>query len=402
MATSDGIGHSMGVVNRDLNLALRLNLTYTHRVGTYSSLTKSDPNAVENFFGWGRNEISRERIQKEGCIPEGGQWPNSSDIYKCHICNAPKKDGELKIREMINIPRHVSRDCLGEGGCGKRANEFLDAYGRAYTVFQTEKESCSPPATDSNFLETRRWFYYKYWQTNGRLGWQRGGNEMKLRFKEKELNIAVHVRRGDFLDKDTKEKRGITKDETFAKVIVSAIAVIDDVGGVFSNMQIVVHVYSEGKLNKKTADSVHEVDQQDHFYYDHTGTKRDAVWWKRLIVKTKPNRRLRRPRALKKRLTVALHVSEDTMSSLHEMVAADVFVGSRSGLSNALVWSLSRGVQLIPNAGTIDNEIGKLGYLCCTVPFDNDRGKFLRALFKRYWRAYVMANADSAARALRS
>lgn len=216
-----------------------------------------------------------------------------------------------------------------------------------------------------------------------------------------ELNVAVHVRRGDFLDPATQEKRDITPDSTFAKVIVDALAIVDAVGGTFAEMPVTIHIYSEGKVKGSTL-SIHDVHTQDSKYYDSAGQPRDAEWWRDLILETSPHPKLAAAHNLKKRLRVVLHISEDTLLSLHEMVSSDIFVGSKSGLSNALVWSLSRGIALIPHAGTIDSEMGRKGYVCCSVAFDNGTGSFIRALFKRYWKAYVMANEDSALRSTRA
>ena len=48
-------------------------------------------------------------------------------------------------------------------------------------------------------------------------------------------------------------------------------------------------------------------------------------------------------------IKVELRVAADTLQSLHEMIAADVFIGSNSGLSTHVVGSISRGaMQLLP------------------------------------------------------
>lgn len=401
IGTSDGIGHSMGVVNRDFNFAISLNLTYTHRVGTYSSLTTDDRFAVEEFFGWGVGEIPRTDIQREGCIPQKDDWPGLEQISVCHICESPRPDGALKIKHLVDIPADLRSNCLNaQDPCQSMKSKFLSAHQESHTVFQASRQTCSPPATDGNFLVSKSLFFHKYWNKHGQRPWkpqnaQPANTTRPIRYKQEELNIAVHIRRGDFLDPETQAKRGITKDGTFAQVLVNALSVVQNVGGPFSKMPIVVHIYSEGKLTENQVTSIHLIDTQDKMYYDSNGTARDEHWWANLIAQTVPSLERSRFMSLRERLKVVLHISEDTLLCLHEMVSADIFIGSKSGLSNALVWSLSRGVVLIPHASTINVERGKKGEICCSVPFSNKNGLFDSRLFKLYWTTYVQANDAS-------
>lgn len=401
VGTSDGIGHSMGVINRDFNFAISLNLTYTHRVGMYSSLTSKDRFAVENFFGWGNGEIPRTHLQKEGCVAKNNAWPGPSQINECHICEAPLPSGALKIKHLVDIPTDLRSNCISpDDPCQPMKLKFLSAHGQSHTIFQASRRTCNPPATDGNFLVTKSLFFHKYWDRHGQLPWnpehsQLSNNPRPIRYKQEELNVALHVRRGDFLDPETQAKRGITQDETFAKVLIDVLSVVDTVGGKFSTLPIVVHIYSEGKLTQNRVPSVHTIEMQDNQYYDSNGTTRDATWWTELILQTTTSKELPPLLSLRERIKVVMHISEDTLLSLHEMVSADIFVGSKSGLSNALVWSLSRGVVLIPHASTINVERGKKGEICCSIPFENNNGFFDHSLFNLYWTAYVRANEAS-------
>lgn len=401
VATSDGIGHSMGVINRDFNFAIALNLTYTHRVGMYSSLTAKDIFAVENFFGWGDGEIPRTHLQKEGCVAKNHEWPGPSQINECHICEQPLPNGALKIKYLVDIPTDLRSNCVyPDDPCQPMKLKFLSAHKQSHTIFQASRRTCSPPATDGNFLVTKSLFFHKYWSRHGRLPWnpvhsQSSNDPRPIRYKQEALNVALHIRRGDFLDPETQAKRTITKDETFAKVLVDALAIVDTVGGNFSTIPIVVHIYSEGKLTQNQVPSVHAIEMQENQYYDSNGTARDATWWTELILQTTPSKELPALLSLRERIKVVMHISEDTLLCLHEMVSADIFIGSKSGLSNALVWSLSRGVVLIPHASTINVEHGKKGEICCSVPFKNNNGFFDHTIFNLYWTAYARANEAS-------
>lgn len=405
MMTSDGIGHSMGVVNYEYNIAYALNITYTHRVGLYSSLSSKDRYAVEKFFGWGRNQVPRALIQKEGCNPANGSWPRVEQIYKCHVCESPKKTGAMKIERIVQLPSEIGIGCRHPLRLCQDANRrFLSKNSRHHTIFQVSQKHCNPPETYSNFLVTKDLFYGNYWTSHARMPWSQNDVPPKsyraIRLKPRELNVAIHVRRGDFLKPENKGKRQITKDTTFANILLNALSHITEVGGPFAQMPVTVHIYSEGNLRRKSVPSTHSIDAQDKVYYDSTGKPRDEKWWRALILEKAEENNAALFDRLESRFKVKLHISEDTLLSLHEMIAADLFIGSASGLSGNLVWALSRGVVLIPYSGSINNEMGKKGTLCCSVPFENGSGRFSNHLFKKYWKAYAAANEESALRSI--
>lgn len=400
-AASDGIGHSMGVVNYEFNLALRFNLTYSHRVGTYSSLTDENKLAVEDFFGWGNDEILRTEIQSEGCLPEKGSW-SSNDSKACRVCHRPFLNGRMGIKHVVNIPEAMEYNChCAEERCVVITGNYVVQHSESHTIFQTPRTSCEAPPTDGNYLKTKNLFFHKYWNRHGRLPWRTDVAKSRLRpirLVDSELNVAVHIRRGDFLDPKTKGGRVVTRDEVFANVVVNALAIVGEANGTLANMPVAVHIYSEGKLTSDRVTSIHAVKSQDKHYYDCNGVQRDSVWWTELITRTwqKVSNERFGGRPFGRRLRVLLHISDDTLLSLHEMVSADIFVGSVSGLSNSLVWSLSRGIVLIPPYGAIRSERGKKGDICCSIPFHNDNGSFPHGLFRKYWAVFAKANEEAA------
>ncbi|CAN8065195.1 unnamed protein product [Agarophyton chilense] len=407
LMSSDGIGHSMCAVNLEYNLALQMNLTYTHRVGFYSSLSRNDRMAVEEFFGWGVGEVPRTKIQTDGCSPVGGKWPDASNKFDCHLCEQPLENGTLNIGRIVEVPSiFLNSNCPTYSWCRERLVKFLEKNSLSNTIFQLPESTCGPQRTDANFLSTRNLFYTKYWNKHGILPWKRNNDVFKgyqrywkldLPLNPRELNIAVHVRRGDFLRAST--GRRITKDKVFARIITRVLTVIEDVGGSLADMPIAIHIYSEGQLKTKNAISTHMVELQDKRYCDQNGELRDEGWWKSLILTTLRDDKYSSG-DWEGRFRVRLHVSEDTLLSLHNMIAADVFIGSDSGMSTHLVWSISRGVNLIPHSSSVDNEIGKKGFICCSIPFKNEDGYFSLSTFRWYWEAYAYANEDSARHSL--
>lgn len=202
------------------------------------------------------------------------------------------------------------------------------------------------------------------------------------------------------MEEETKKKRKLTEDKVFAEILRSALSVVHRGKDAFANMPMAVHIYSEGRLLKEKVFSTHDVGVQDKSFYDSDGVRRDGHWWKEMFLRCFRSSTTQKLRETVQRMKVYMHISENTINSLHEMIAADIFIGSASGLSTNLVWSISRGVVLIPHHGTIDNERGKKGDICCSVPFENKSGRFSVDLFESYWKAYVAANGESARRSL--
>lgn len=411
-AMSDGLGHSMTAINYELLVALRFGLAYSHRKSTYSSLTAVDKNAVENFFGWADGHIPRERV-RQSCKPVGGTW--TTDARRCVACasllKTPGGAGPLRMKRLVNIPYKLAHKCAshhnGREYCDVEVARFLALHNQSHTVFQLPKSVCEHPTSDSDMNDSKGFFFAHYWRRHARRGNLFGyiptppPSTRTLRLQENRVNIAVHIRRGDFLRSDVRAKRGIMEDGTYAAVIADVIALIAGVESVFQDMPVTVHIYSEGGIDEKQPYSSHATDIQNKQYFDSTGTPRDVKWWTNLLHETAPRPGLGAAEAadLIKRATVEMHISDDTLASLHEMIAADVFVGSRSGLSTQLVWSLSRGVVLVPMSSSNSLELGKIGHICCSVPFDHDDGKFDGRRFERYWEAYSIANGPSAERA---
>lgn len=67
--------------------------------------------------------------------------------------------------------------------------------------------------------------------------------------------------------------------------------------------------------------------------------------------------------------------------------AADIFIGSLSGLSTYTVRTLSRAVQVFPGISA-----AALRGLCCSVGARVDTGAFNRELFLAQWDRYRLAN----------
>jgi hypothetical protein len=422
---SDGIGHSMAVLNYEIRVAHSLGLAYSHRISNYSSLSVKDTRAVETFFGWGDHvPVQRTEIQHHVCRSENendSDW--SSDAwegrFKCNTCASIRPGNKFGIKKMVHVPDTLSYVCVSSTRthqvCNRERAEFITANNEPHTLFQLPTEVCAKPVSDSQFGDTKTYYWHKYWDRHSfpkqlRAVTAAAGQTASrhLTLPEGALNIAVHVRRGDFLEPGVRVKRLVLPDQAYAELIGRALQVIKAEGGVFATLPVKVHIFSEGKVIDKSSTSSHMVDSQDKHYYDPNGVQRDAGWWKALIYTMARKHLAQRPigglgaasmiEALR-RMEVRLRIAEPTLGSMHDMISADIFIGSKSGLSINAIWALARGVSLMPQGPPIGGEGMPTGAarerVCCTVAFHPSSLVFNTAKFREYWHAYALANGDS-------
>lgn len=429
---SDGIGHSMAVLNYEIRAAHGLGLACSHRVSNYSSLSVGNARAVEDFFGWGVNVAAhRTELQHHACKSErgdGSKWSSDSwdGRFQCNNCASIRQGNKFGIRSLQEVPTHLSYECVNGTRTHKVCNSEREAYiaknNEDHTLFQLPTDVCAKPVSDSQFGDTKTYYWHKYWDRHAFPNKHRKADTpagqratRQLTLSEQELIIAVHVRRGDFLVPEVRVKRVVLPDETYAALICRALQVVHDEGGVFSTLRIHVHIFSEGQLVDKGAISTHTVEGQNSLYYDFNNNSRDDVWWTKLIETTARKQLAQSAaplkwknekvmKALMSRLSVSLRIAEPTLASMHEMVSSDIFIGSRSGLSINAVWALARGVSLMPKGAPIDSEGllpgGARERICCTVGYHPSSLALNAAKLREYWHAYAEANRDSVERAL--
>ncbi|PXF46915.1 hypothetical protein BWQ96_03253 [Gracilariopsis chorda] len=434
---SDGLGHNSGVMNAEIGIALRLGLTYTHRVSLYGSLTRDNPNAVENFFGWGHGQIPREFIRESFCKSSG-----NFSRAKCQPCEGLKSNSsfhEMKFHHLVEIPYNLTYGrmwCSRSGSplhessnCMKQANDFVERHNQPYTIFQMPLDTCASNPVDSFFDPvTRAYLFNQYWDRHGsRSRYSTEDDEKKssvrftkegipllratvrrrpISYPEHALNIAIHARRGDFF---METRRSMVSTAAFGRTVRDFMTIVQKQGGVFSRMPVIVHLYSEGINVKGSKYGGHDVSGMAKSYKDSDGTDRDAGWVTKVIrgiglsepevqssVNSTSASRKNAPRLslFPGGLKVQLHIATNTLQSLHEMIAADMFIGSASGMSMHVVATMSRGVHLVPSfLTTYSGE-------CCHSAFDPQNGGLHDPQsVAKFWKAFTFANEASATRA---
>lgn len=328
---SEGIGHAMAAINADISAAMRLNVAYSHRVGYHGSLTKSDKLAVERFFGWNDGVISRENVS-EAC----DYTVLERNISECVLCEPG--DGKWRFgrfEQIVDLPVNLAykHHLLDPYTREYELNRFLKRHNKSNTLFQMPPEMCDKSPVQSYFgHHSRAYFYNKYWN-------RRALSPATPEFYDDELTIAVHVRRGDFF----LTKRPMMSMSAFGNAIRQIQAVVLKHGGPFARMQVGVVVYSEGTPDDDDRWHGHDVNNMIPEFLDITGEPRDEAWVREQIVG-------RQKHLFPNGLRIDMRIATDTLEATHEMIAADVFLGSQSGLSVEVVGTLSRaGIIALPS-----------------------------------------------------
>ena len=405
--TGDGVGHAMTVLNSELTTALNLGLTYSHRIGLYGSLTNFDPNAVEEIFGWGEREIPRAFLERKVCKISYVTHRNAvENDKKCPICTSILRNSKLRFDRIVEIPDYMSYGCITCQKTRQAADQFLSAHSENFTLFQMAPSHCDRSPKSPDFSLSQNFFYWKYWDKHGAYSNSfandvndtfahlktrpTGKTRVDVALNQEELTVAIHARRGDFFNE---KQRKMVSSDVFAGLVRKVVRIVKSNGGRFADMPVVVFVYSEGRLHNLGDGYIHDVSHMDREYLDTDGKIRDARWFHRLIdhgntmiAGNKSHTLSEKSSVFPTGLRVEFRISTPLSESLHEMVSADVFIGSPSDLSEYVVRILSRsGLTFLPT------YMGALRG-CCTVTFDINTGEIRDAqTAKDYWSLYSFA-----------
>lgn len=162
------------------------------------------------------------------------------------------------------------------------------------------------------------------------------------------VNIALHVRRGDFLKHSN---RLSISDIAYARVVRRIVSIVseeeqDNSGGPVT-LQFKLHIYSQGAFNPQSFHPIvrylagkgifgsHNVNDYGTQYVSENGIETPDGYWEKLLGNHS-------------RISCDLHVSENTLEGLEQMISADILVGSVSALSVHVAAQLSRGIPFLP------------------------------------------------------
>ena len=402
--------------------------------------------AIERLFGWGAGEIPREQLYPALCGPGFVAMEN-----RCAVCNGSWINSTV-TRERVKLPKYAKHNFRvdhvveipddlsykphgGRLGLAKKVDAFLKQHPHPYTVFTMPAARCDKyPAYSSFDPVTRSFYFHKYWMAHGGKGqtvidstdeqkketfidfYRRiasnrvipnlGKRPPLVLLNTSQLNIAVHARRGDFFDAKRPMisvhvigvlVRFLVSQVIRAERVSSTFECIQSNEGhdcgsragnvgdapimnrqVFARMPICISIYSEGRSKWRNA-RAHDVTQQTHEFVDVDGH----------VMTTKDVTRIVNGPAGKDGVEVKLRISANTVLSIHEMVAADVFIGSSSGMSTHVIGSLSRAAFLLQVSRGADPNNRFIDFNSSTGEIKPDQV----AKMKELWRIFVHNHA---------
>ena len=338
----DGLGHRFLTHNYERILADGLNLTYVHHESRYGSLTAFQKNAVDDFFGWSNelNRLHRRSFFNKICDHEQHIHLSHHCVENLVVCTKPRHQNGM-VDKIVSIPPEVifcPRIRFGTKHCKDILQTFISKHPEPNTLFHTPHNLCSWKIYWSDQRITRGWHYNRYWNAN-----------RKSKFDPRFVNIAVHIRRGDFL---TLSNRVSISDVHYARIIRQIVSLISEIesNAHQSDRKLVfkIHIYSQGLFKPHIRNPLlnfivkqkgffgnHDVNHYGTKYVSEEGVETEEGYWNQLLGNHS-------------RIHPDLHISEDTLESLEHMIAADIFIGSASGLSVHVASQLSRGIPFLP------------------------------------------------------
>lgn len=371
---SDGMGNGFTTVNFEFLLARLLNVTYIHRVARYGSLsTESDLLAIERLFGWDRHPYIRKNFLQTVCAeiemqhaPNCGR-PNqkSASVQSTYpVCKKLRRKASFK--HIVNIPRTLSACLIGKmtSNCTEEITKFSREHSKEQTLFQMIPDQCGNVYRNPDFRRTGVWFRNMYWNRHMKSTALTGGKNVTRvinGFREDTLQIAVHIRRGDFF---LSKQRVLIGDEVYADVIAAVTRVARKMFGETVGIRAIIH--SEGVPSDGTRiGHKHNMSVMESIYVDENQVKHgDGLeHWKKMMRRRGVGH-----------VKISMQVGTDTIGAIHAMSCADVFIGSMSSMSRTLVGELARGVVLLPSMSKKLDENTKKSDWRIYYGYDNAEG----------------------------
>jgi hypothetical protein len=292
-----GIGHSMGIINRGLKIADRNQLQFAY---SESQLAKSH----NKSFKWNLKQRLRKLRGKRA--DETHNIGNAlNEMLNPKACLPSREEIEKRIQrgeiQLIELPAfeiHIPSNAQDDEAIYQAVDHFIRAHPEPNVAFRIRKNRFG----DYEYASTRDWFLNAYAKARGLF-------PIALSFNPNELNIAVHVRRGDLLPgrqfSDLSSR--MLSDAWYLKIL--------NVVTQNTNQKLAIHIFSEGK---------------DGQYHSENGT---PFSW-RAHFQDRP-------------YAVYEHIDSDFMATFHHLLNADVLIGSKSGMSH-LAGMLGKHIKIMP------------------------------------------------------
>lgn len=366
------MGNGFTTINYDYLFAQFLNVSYIHRDAHYNSLSPDhDPIAIERLFGWDDYPYIRSKMishicdkwevrQGPACADDGAYDP--SKFSHLQVCVQLRNGGPFK--RIVTIPHNLS-DCLVgrlTTECRVGIAHFSAQHPHHGTLFQMAPHRCATKYRIPDFRRSGAWFRHRYWtrhRNSTATVAGKGVTRVLSGFRPKQIQIAVHIRRGDFF---LAKNRILVADGVYANVVATVARITKRLLG--SSFSIRATIYSEGvPMEGERLGHTHDVTKTESIYVDENETRHGdgQSHWEALLREHGSDD-----------VQVSMRVGSDTIDAIHGMSCADIFIGSMSSLSRTVVTELSRGVVIVPSTRDQFEDISNKGHWRLYFVHDDD------------------------------
>lgn len=292
-----GIGHSMGIINRAIKIAMRNHLQFAY---SEHQLRKSD--GAE--WRWRLKQIFRAlRGRRVDETHNLGNDLNQMLDLKALLPSREKieqqiRRGELKVINLPSFEIHIPSNEHLDDEIYRSIDQFIQSHPDPNTVFRIRNNRFG----DYEYGSTKQWFATAYEQA-------RIKNTIPLLFDSKKLNIAVHIRRGDLLP-------GRQFSDLSSRMLPDAWY-LEILNTILNNTSkpIAIYIFSEGKNGQ---------------YYSESG---EPFSWKEYFHGTS--------------YEIHEYIDSDFLSTFHHLIHSNILIGSKSGMSH-LAGTLHNQIKLMP------------------------------------------------------
>ena len=292
-----GIGHSLGFINRGIKIATRHQLQFAYAKAQLRKSSNTDwrwrlRQGLRRLRGARAHETHNLGDDLNRMLDLASILPSRSAIEE------RIRQGELKVIDLPPFEMHIPSNAQIDDEVYRPVDEFIQAHPEPNTVFRVSNNRFG----DYEYASTRGWFRELYDKA-------RQADPIALSYQPEYFNIAVHIRRGDLLP-------GRQFSDLATRMLPDSwyLAILDLIVRT-THRPLAIHIFSEGKHG------VYQSEKGEPFswtqYFAHRGH------------------------------SVTEHIDTPFLETFHHLLYADLFIGSKSGMSH-LAGMLGSAVKLVP------------------------------------------------------
>ncbi len=292
-----GIGHSLGFINRGIKIATRHQLQFAYAKEQLRKSSNTDwrwrlRQGLRRLRGARAHETHNLGDDLNRMLGLASILPSRSAIEE------RIRQGELKVIDLPPFEMHIPSNAQIDDEVYRPVDEFIQAHPEPNTVFRVSNNRFG----DYEYASTRGWFRELYDKA-------RQADLIALSYQPERFNIALHIRRGDLLP-------GRQFSDLATRMLPDSwyLAILDLIVRT-THRPLAIHIFSEGKHG------VYQSEKGEPFswaqYFAHRGH------------------------------SVTEHIDTPFLETFHHLLYADLFIGSKSGMSH-LAGMLGSAVKLVP------------------------------------------------------